>query len=169
MPIDNLKAFNRSVKKAARDLPAEQSVLLQKKIAFEGMRRVVQKTPVDTGRARGNWQTTIGRLPLGELEVEDKTGTVAITSGVAALAKLPPYQIVYIGNNVSYILVLEQGIHDATIPEHQRGPFERKAKSGTVSTVRRHTVKEHVAKRGSKRAPQGMVALTLDELGVMFR
>lgn len=47
MPIVNAKEFTLELGKAAKDLPEKHFLLFQKKLAFELLRRVVQKTPVD--------------------------------------------------------------------------------------------------------------------------
>lgn len=90
------------------DIP-KQAVKLQRKVVLEALRRIVLRTPVDTGRARGNWQTTISHPATGQLETVDKQGDDTINKGLAAIATLPPYQVVYIANNLEYIEFLEEG------------------------------------------------------------
>lgn len=108
MPAINLKQFNARVRSITRRLPREQQVLFQKKIVFEALRRVVMKTPVLTGRARGNWQTTINTRPGNDLDVKSGDRD-PIREGMAALGRLRPGQIVYLTNNVPYIIFLEEG------------------------------------------------------------
>jgi len=127
---DNLAQFNREIDAFARKVP-DRAVTLHKKVAFEALRRLVSKTPVDTGRARGDWQVTIGDPATGQLDVLDVSGSLTVAAGLAALAGLPPYQIVWISNNVDYIERLEHG--------------------------------------HSKQAPEGMLAVTVEELRAMFR
>jgi len=123
----NLRAFNRELTTLAKRLPAESVKVLQRKIVLEALSRIVLKTPVDTGRARGNWQTTVNTSPDDE-----KLSSDPVADGLGAIAKVPDFAIVYITNNVPYIVYLE---------------------SGTVS----------------KQAPQGMVAITVEELRGMFQ
>ena len=89
-----LKQFNK--------LTEEQSAALIKKVAFQVLKGVVEKTPVDTGRARGNWQVavdvgagtaTIGRNdPSGDAEASLNEGTsVAIGDGFGALTQVGPF------------------------------------------------------------------------------
>lgn len=96
--------FSLEVEQFAKGLMPKQVLILQKKIALEALARVVQKTPVDTGRARGNWQVTVGTPAEGELAV---TGRVEPAS--SGLAALKPFDVVYIVNNVDYIIYLEGG------------------------------------------------------------
>lgn len=119
--IKGVKSFNKAVTRFAKKLPQEHLVPFHKKLVLEVLTRVVQKTPVDTGRARGNWQTTINTLPTGETGETDTSsyvggGSATINKGLAALAHLKPYQVVWISNNVPYILALERG-HSKQAPK----------------------------------------------------
>jgi len=107
MAVENLSQFTLALTRAAERLPAEGVVKLQKTLVFEALSRLVQRTPVLTGRARSNWQVTIGQPSESQVGIDTATGTV--TRGTAALAQLPPYQIVWISNNVPYIQKLEMG------------------------------------------------------------
>lgn len=136
--IGSFERFNAEVKKFAKDLTEVELVLFHKKVSFEAFSRIVQKTPVDTGRARGNWQLTIGAPAEDVLEnfpdafnvlgsAEDEAG---IERALSQLSDLKPFQVVFISNNVAYIIFLEEGT--------------------------------------SKQAPQGMVAETFEELLQIF-
>jgi len=110
----------------------DKAVLVQKKVTFEALRRLVMKTPVKTGRAQGNWQVTIGNPAEGQLDIVDPDGKNTISAGMAALVNLQPYQVVWISNNVDYIEALEHG-HSQQAPqgmlsvtvEEMKGMFER--------------------------------------------
>jgi len=69
---------------------------------------VIKATPVDTGRARGNWQTTVGSPAKGRLEREDKSGSEAIAE-VEAKTPEGTGQVTYLSNNLPYIMELEEG------------------------------------------------------------
>jgi len=105
---NNLQEFNNEIQAFAETIPGKVS-LLQKKIVLEALKRLVEKTPVDTGRARGNWQTTIDLAASGQLETLDKDGMATVAKGIAAITGLPDYSIVWISNNVDYIEFLEDG------------------------------------------------------------
>lgn len=70
---------------------------------------IIQMTPVDTGRARGNWQCTIGAPFIGE----DDTGSV-----MKAQNAIPRRSgsVVYLTNNVPYIGRLEYDGHSRQAP-----------------------------------------------------
>ncbi len=81
-----------------------------RKIMLDVFVRVILRTPVDTGRARGNWQTTLGSPAAGEIDRKTKVGGGAPASEAAAIvATFPGDGYVYLTNNVPYILPLEYG------------------------------------------------------------
>ncbi len=69
---------------------------------------VIKATPVDTGRARGNWQTAPGSPVAGETERLDKSGGEAIAE-VEAKTPEGAGQVTYLSNNLPYIMTLEEG------------------------------------------------------------
>lgn len=113
--ITNLRQFNAVLRRSASRVPEEKLVLFQKKLAFDLLRGIVLKTPVDTGRARGNWQVTIGKPAKGVVG-EDSSGGSTITQGVRNLGGLGPFQVVWIVNNLPYIQPLENG-HSGQAPK----------------------------------------------------
>lgn len=101
----NIREFNGEVLRVANTLPAEQSLLLQKKIALQALIGVVNRTPVDTGRARGAWQVTLATVPDKEFRSRNP-----IASGTARIeAKTATFSSIFITNNVPYIIFLEGG------------------------------------------------------------
>lgn len=94
---------------------AWHSITLTKRVAFDLFGRVIEKTPVDTGRARASWNIAIGApdlrvMPEGKYTGEQlktlKAATVLATYGIDARKHLPP---IYISNNLPYIQELEHG------------------------------------------------------------
>lgn len=100
--------------------------LVVRKVSFEMFSRVIQKSPVDTGRFKSNWQVAIGAIPSGTLpfaekdEERDKTArwsaersahveapTVARVSKGALSMKAG--DIIYLVNNLVYARALEYG------------------------------------------------------------
>jgi hypothetical protein len=126
-----LARFNKEITRFGKLLLPQQLVDFHQKVVLQVLSGVVEKTPVDTGRAKGGWQVTINfidaSIPTG---VKDKAGGATIAAGVAALANLTPFSVVYISNNVEYIIPLEEG--------------------------------------HSTQAPNGMLALTLEEVRQQF-
>lgn len=85
--------------------------LVTRKVALSALSKLVLATPVDTGRARGNWQVDVGSVPAGELATTDKGGGVTISAGSTAIdrVKQQPYTEVNIVNNLPYIEKLNTG------------------------------------------------------------
>jgi hypothetical protein len=119
--MTNVTQFNREVQDFMDRLAPDHFRPFLKKIALDLMTRIVLKTPVDLGRARSNWQTSIG-TPIETSKVwnppgESGGGTnkaaatqAAITQGVATIESITnPYIVVWISNNVIYIEALEDG------------------------------------------------------------
>ena len=63
---------------------------------------VVQRSPVLSGRFRGNWQPAIGSAPSGVIDVEDKSGdaTKAKIGRTVSVAKVGDK--VFLENNLPY-------------------------------------------------------------------
>lgn len=81
-------------------------------IVIELFSSVIMGTPVDTGRARGNWQTSVGSPSNGVLDRE---------GAAAALAELESTtvkmgSVVWLANNLPYIARLEYEHWSAQAP-----------------------------------------------------
>jgi hypothetical protein len=80
-----------------------------RKVALELFRRVIYKTPVDSGRARANWQVTIGAQASGTVEFDDTNGGATMSRATAASAGFKAGDTIYLTNNLPYIRRLEEG------------------------------------------------------------
>lgn len=83
--------------------------LVVRKVALDLFKRVIMKSPVLTGRFRGNWQVSIGSIPAGTLALNDKTGTATIAKVTAATMGLRAGQVITLVNNLAYANALEYG------------------------------------------------------------
>ncbi len=131
----NVKDFSRRIKLATRKLPAQKSLLLQKKVALEALRSLVFMTPVDTGRARGNWVVTMNTPSKanpfkGDMRIRqggdfDANSAAATAFAMEQTSKILSYQrmnqVIWITNNTPYILELE-GVGDAPGPTSSQAP-----------------------------------------------
>jgi hypothetical protein len=107
-----LALFNEEVARISRQFTHDELKIIMKKIGFEGLTRIGQRTPVLTGRARNNWQVSINDLPgseVGDWEDRDKEGVVTTHIGLSRVADVKPGQAIFIANNVPYIERLEEG------------------------------------------------------------
>lgn len=96
--------------------------LVCKKVGIDVFASVVRRTPVDTGRARGNWVVSIGSpssMISAALDPGDYGDDPGSSSAVKADAALADFQIgasIYIMNNLPYIKRLEDGYSTQTPP-----------------------------------------------------
>ena len=175
MPVNGLDEFNREIEAWVQDrVPAEVRALATE-IGLRALARIVFKTPVDVGRARANWQTTVGAPAQGVVTEPDPEGDRAIRNGIAVIESAPPFSIVWITNNVEYILVLEEGGYLPPNPENS--PEANKKRAASRSKAKRKAVADKHGDEGaplvqdgrSLQAPQGMVAITVEELRGLLR
>ena len=85
-------------------------------LVLECYRRVVLRTPVLTGRARGNWWITEGEAAEGTKDRLDPTGAESLAEAAAFAKSLTGEDVVFIVNNLPYIRPLEKG-HSKQAPQ----------------------------------------------------
>jgi len=106
---DNFQRFSAAIGEFTdQDIPQKVQQATQK-IGLQALRGVVLKTPVDTGRARGNWNVTFGNPSTRVSENRDKPGDNTINKGSGKISRVEPFGRIYISNNLPYILPLENG------------------------------------------------------------
>jgi len=112
----------------AKTLVPQEMKLFGDALAMDLGRRIVLGTPVrgantkpsrrrkgkrgalqEGGRARGGWQGTVGTDGSGETGRKDKAGNATLAAGNAQIAGRPFNAPFTWYNNVSYILILEEG------------------------------------------------------------
>ncbi|UEM18972.1 hypothetical protein JL100_017965 [Skermanella mucosa] len=90
-------------------LTEDKITLALRKIILEIFTRVVERTPVRDGRARGGWQVGINVRPEGETSRIDKDGSPTISAGEADILRAMLRDEIWICNGVPYIGILETG------------------------------------------------------------
>lgn len=83
--------------------------LFIKKISMEILRKLIRRTPVDTGRARANWNVEFNAPDPSVTESLDPSGSSTIARGVSLLTGAKAGGKIYITNNLVYIVPLEEG------------------------------------------------------------
>lgn len=94
---DQIKAFAAQAGKSVEET--------QRAVTLEVFGSVIEGTRVRTGRARGNWQTTVTAPATGTLDDTDASGE---KTKAAALAAFKPNSLMIISNNLPYIGKLEE-------------------------------------------------------------
>jgi hypothetical protein len=110
---DDLRAFEKKATSRMRTF--------RRALAMKVFSRVILRTPVDTGRARANWQTTVGAPASGTISADPDTGSnvkapnpssgsaMSIGTINAAVASVDDDQSIFLTNNLPYIEALENG------------------------------------------------------------
>lgn len=82
-----------------------------RKTAFTILKGVVLETPVDTGRARGNWLASVNNTILDAVKNKVPSASAAIKAGSDKIktATSMKYPTIYIQNNLPYIERLNEG------------------------------------------------------------
>ena len=125
MPTPSYRRFDADLEAFARAIDADIG-LVTRRVALQAFTGIVQKTPVDTGRAKSNWGINIGAPappPSGAVTEEEANrrkrdgytanasaeDSKAIQEASSALAGVDGTRPVHITNNLPYIVALNQG------------------------------------------------------------
>ena len=104
------KRFGDTINEIVHLKVEEEALLIVKKIIIDFFSHVVERTPVDTGRAAASWQFGQSSEPLGEVpEGEYKARLESIVSGYVAEIMNARHGVWFISNHLKYIEALEVG------------------------------------------------------------
>ncbi len=88
----------------------DRSDQLVRGVMLEALKRIAMRTPVDTGRARGNWNVAIGAPDLANNPHKlDPLGTFVWDAGSRVIARFRAGDVAYITNSIDYVRYLEEG------------------------------------------------------------
>lgn len=91
------------------DVIQEQLTQRVRVIAMAMLNEIVLRSPVDTGRFRGNNIVSVGSPVYTSTVNVDPTGGETINRGLSAMTGLEPFTQVFIQNNLPYAVPLEDG------------------------------------------------------------
>lgn len=158
MSLTTLDKLNSELQKLAPLITKDEIVLIQRKLSIDLFAGCIKRTPVDEGEARGGWQMSVGtQIPQGGTgkrevgEVGDFFGQT-FQSGLASIAQLPPFSMVWITNNVKHAPILDAGLFIPTDPGPSKDP--REGRFGEIL----------VQSGFSTQAPEGIIEPTLREV-----
>ena len=103
-----MSTFNLDIK-AFTEKAGKNADKVVRKICLDLLSDIVYNTPVDTGRARANWFTSIGSPVSTTIEFNASASSaagVAVAQASADIAKAPG-NLFWISNNLPYIYRLE--------------------------------------------------------------
>jgi hypothetical protein len=78
--------------------------------------KIIQRSPVDTGLFRGNWQASLKSKPRGVVGTLDPTGTITMGKVTNVLMRMRPGDRFFLSNNLPYARALEYG-HSKQAPQ----------------------------------------------------
>jgi hypothetical protein len=88
-----------------------------KTTAIELFSSVIRDTPVDEGRAKGNWQATLGSMAEGTVSTLDGSGSATISRMRATVGGFDLGEVIWLTNNLPYARRLEYGWSKAQAPQ----------------------------------------------------
>ena len=104
-----LGSFTLSLEKFQIDTK-QKAVRAAKKIAMEAFKRVIMRSPVDTGRFRANWGVSIGSPYTGsDQNGSDKSGDTTVMNSATVAAGWNAKKSIFLMNNLAYAVPLENG------------------------------------------------------------
>ncbi len=107
----NIREFVKAVKTEIELEGFRQFRLFKNKMAKTVLNRVVDRTPVDTGRLKGNWVVGINSIPEGfDANRFDKGGEGSKAAGRAVIdSSSGIFDDLFIVNNVNYLTYVHDG------------------------------------------------------------
>lgn len=100
--------FIRRIQRRARQVE-EGAGRKQRRAALAINQTVILATPVDTGRARANWQVAIGSPITEAIDDEDPAGVATISRNEGVIKGHRDKRDIILSNNVPYINELNKG------------------------------------------------------------
>lgn len=102
-------AFRVEIDKWFQEQVEDRIILLTRMIGLEALKRVIEKSPVDEGRFKGNWQVTIAAPATGTVDRLDRDGSATLAEGSAVIGGLTEAKAIWLVNNLPYASRLENG------------------------------------------------------------
>ncbi len=126
----SLKEFSKRIQQVGKEVEVNTNKAV-KQTASLAQQVVILSTPVDTGRARGNWIANAGSPITSPSELLSKSGAESIAANYAVIQQTKLGESVYISNNLPYINRLNDG-YSAQAP----AGFVQKAVQPAISAIR---------------------------------
>ena len=87
-----------------------------RKVVLDGMSQLIKQNPVDTGRSKAGWSTSVQAMESGTTEMQGaktplgtKSSLIDYMRSVRAIGSYKLGQTMYLYNNMEYMLPLEYG------------------------------------------------------------
>lgn len=138
--VENSAEFSRGLDREVKNVH-DRFKIIMRKLASEGMRRLLARTPVNTGQAVASYKASVGSpkyaniragapveptndLPIGAEQLRAPATAIAMST-LSGLDFSDPFTVVYITNNAPHISGLEYGElpHKPYTPRSPNGMF----------------------------------------------
>lgn len=106
---NNAKQFAIELDQEFREKVEGRLLEVTQKIGMEVLSRVVLKSPVDTGRFRGNWTVSLNSPDLTVTEGVDPSGGATIARGSSVITGMEEPEVIWVANSLPYAWRLETG------------------------------------------------------------
>jgi hypothetical protein len=117
----------------------ENGAAVARKVALELQAKVIEKSPVDTGMLRANWNVSLNLMDTAEYG-SDMSGSTAIARGVGELFSFKVGDSIYITNNMPYVANLEFGLYGDG--DKTSGGFSKQAPQGFVRITYKEVIND---------------------------
>jgi hypothetical protein len=117
----------------------ENGAAVARKVALELQARVIEKSPVDKGFLRANWNVSLNLMDTAEYS-SDISGSTAIARGVGELFSFKVGDSIYITNNLPYVGKLEFGLYGDG--EKTSGGYSKQAPQGFVRITYKEVIND---------------------------
>lgn len=102
--------FNAALLKWSKEVVPQAALVIQKHAAQNLLEKICAGNPVLTGWSRSNWIVTINHPTEILNDYATFTSVDPVARGARVIGGLAqPYQVIYLQNNVHYIIDLENG------------------------------------------------------------
>lgn len=167
---DNFREFSRRMVRFTSVIVPERGRMLVRMTANQIINGLVLRTASDTGLTRGRWQASVGSLSSNSAGGEDPVGQSTMERLRSVSDSAPFGSIIFFSNSAPQIMLLERGgyvpANPVDSPEaNERRAARRNARQQRISRqMSGHPGAPFVVGGYSKKSPQGMVAVTLNEV-----
>jgi hypothetical protein len=110
----NINAFAAGLDAWTDDELPKELTKVHRASSLDLLKRLIRTTPVDTGRARANWQTNNSAPPTGDIVTSGTQGSptpagVPLARETSTIMSIKAPSISYLSNNLPYIAELNDG------------------------------------------------------------
>jgi hypothetical protein len=109
--------FSLDLSRAVKRAKGKQELVVRR-VMLEVFKKIVMKSPVDTGRFRANWEVSVGGYSRDASEKKDKSGASTLNKIIMSVNSIPlSGQKIFLTNALPYAIRLENGWSKTQAPQ----------------------------------------------------